>query len=519
MPNPATPGTVLTLAATILLALASFCTPLIKSLYLFKATLDNDDFTGTLTLGTLGYCIEQTSSTNCSSAGFGYTLDLDSILAITAIDIPTSLSKWITYVLIVNFFGMTILSSIVAGIGASVAMVAFGFDIVLFFLAKKRINSLSGASSSIGMSTWLVLAGWICLMFSGCAFGFGRRCIQSRGPRDPDGGARGRKVNPDDAYDEQIRQDAFQQEQDRKYRLANGDMAGQGGVGNPNHLPGFQPYETIPLTSTGNRGQGTDQWLEEEDEQDERDLGVGGNAAHLGYRDQAENPYAAGAVGVGAGNAYAGSIAGRSEVASYAMGGFNAGRGAGGRGLDQGAPYGQPGGLTRRESDDFAAGQATPGGYPSVTEAGQDYYQAEPYSDPYAQPYRQPYNSASTSPPPNRFFSPTTTASHYDTYSSPQLQQSQQQPDRQVSPAMHAPAPQRLADPQGNSYANFLDVQHHDQYVTSEASGSGGIERGLDGEGVTGPEPPRYELTATPGFSSDPSSGYRQEKSAFTGYP
>lgn len=72
--RPATPGTVLTLASTVCLALASFCVPMLKSLYFLKANLASTAFTGELTLGTLGYCLLKDGSTTCSSPSVGYNL-------------------------------------------------------------------------------------------------------------------------------------------------------------------------------------------------------------------------------------------------------------------------------------------------------------------------------------------------------------------------------------------------------------------------------------------------------------
>lgn len=71
--NPATPGFIVTLAATILLALVSFNTPIIKSIDFIKATFSDSGVNTTITLGTLGYCIDlSTNGTTCSKASVGY---------------------------------------------------------------------------------------------------------------------------------------------------------------------------------------------------------------------------------------------------------------------------------------------------------------------------------------------------------------------------------------------------------------------------------------------------------------
>lgn len=64
----ATPGTVLCLAATVLLAVTSFNTPLLKSLYFLEARFSAGEYSGTLHLGTLGYCLNDV----CQGPQVGY---------------------------------------------------------------------------------------------------------------------------------------------------------------------------------------------------------------------------------------------------------------------------------------------------------------------------------------------------------------------------------------------------------------------------------------------------------------
>lgn len=68
----ATPGTILCLAATVLLAIVSFNTPLLKSLYFLQANYSTGQYAGTLTLGTLGYCLTTNGATNCVGPTVGY---------------------------------------------------------------------------------------------------------------------------------------------------------------------------------------------------------------------------------------------------------------------------------------------------------------------------------------------------------------------------------------------------------------------------------------------------------------
>lgn len=72
--RPATPGFICTLTATILLAVVSFCVPYFKSVYFLKATIASSGVNGTITFGTLGYCLEFSNGTTCSSPSVGYEL-------------------------------------------------------------------------------------------------------------------------------------------------------------------------------------------------------------------------------------------------------------------------------------------------------------------------------------------------------------------------------------------------------------------------------------------------------------
>ena len=127
---------------------------------------------------------------------------------------------------------MACCSTCVSGFSAAVCMLAFIFDLVLFFITKSRINSIQGASASIGIGIWLTLAAWILLFFAGCFYGFGRCCVSRRPRRDRD-----REAAPrEDQYSEQMRLDAVKAEADRKARQKQGEMG----------LPAFQEYQ--PLT-------------------------------------------------------------------------------------------------------------------------------------------------------------------------------------------------------------------------------------------------------------------------------
>jgi hypothetical protein len=179
--------------------------------------------------------------------------------------------KWITYALVLHIvalglaaisaaFGllahvremsMSCFSTCISGFGATVALLAFIFDLVLFFVAKARINSIDGASAEIGTGIWLTLAAWLLLFFSGCFYGFGRCCIRRRPKKDKDWERNDNKTwapsnQHGPAPDEEHRLAAVKAEADRKARQ------GRGEVGLPafyEHQPDPHQPELQPLTA------------------------------------------------------------------------------------------------------------------------------------------------------------------------------------------------------------------------------------------------------------------------------
>ena len=73
--KPATPGFIITLTATILLALVSFSVPWFKFVFFLKASLAVEGISGYITFGVLGYCIHLDNGIvplTCSKASVGY---------------------------------------------------------------------------------------------------------------------------------------------------------------------------------------------------------------------------------------------------------------------------------------------------------------------------------------------------------------------------------------------------------------------------------------------------------------
>ncbi|KAF8320633.1 SUR7/PalI family-domain-containing protein [Cantharellus anzutake] len=264
--RPATPGFLTTLAATVLLVIVVFCVPYFKSIYFLKASLSDSGVTGSITLGTLGYCLNLPGNVTCSKPSIGYEFDPNSLLGNkTPIEIPAVVVKWLTYALVLHvvalvaagisaLFGllahvrelsMSCFSTCISGFGAAICLLAFIFDIIFFFVVKKRINSVKGGSASFGVAVWMTLAAWILLFISGCVYSLGRCCITTRGPDYERRRKRGRDEEDDvkggfNPQSEALRLDAVRAEEERKSRARDGKRE----VG----LPTFQEYERTPLT-------------------------------------------------------------------------------------------------------------------------------------------------------------------------------------------------------------------------------------------------------------------------------
>lgn len=216
----------------------------------------------------------------------------------TALQIPTVVVKWLTYALVLHIvafglagvaaiFGllahiremaMTCFSSCISGFAATVALTAFIFDLVIFFVAKSRMNSVSGGSASIGNAVWITLVAWVLLFFSGCFYGVGRCCIRRR-PRDNNrmGG---------NGYADQMRLDAVKAEVDRKARQQRGEIG----------LPPFQEYDPSQPLKARISGDGV--FLDEEDGvlyRDNQSVSTAGRAGMGSYgRRPSANGYAGG---------------------------------------------------------------------------------------------------------------------------------------------------------------------------------------------------------------------------------
>ncbi|BGP47082.1 hypothetical protein JCM10450v2_002934 [Rhodotorula kratochvilovae] len=250
--RPATPGTIVVLAATVLLILVTVSTPLVKSLYFLKATIDtsvgNTDINGTVKLGTFGYCVGGT----CTNAKLGYSLDIAELLGISGSlgGLSNSVLKWITYLLILHpiaagfgaisvIFGLlahtrgmagTTLSTCFASFAATFALLAFIFDMAVFIIAKKRIESSDvGGKAELGNAIWMTLAALILYAISGFFFGCGACIIRKRRREQQVSDSYRPAVDPE--YGAKLRAEAVQADYARK------EASGAALPNFPEHVP------------------------------------------------------------------------------------------------------------------------------------------------------------------------------------------------------------------------------------------------------------------------------------------
>lgn len=265
--------------------------------------------------------------------------------------IPTSVSKYLTYALVLHIialalaaialimallgmipgFNMMCFPTCMASFAGSVALIAFIFDLAIFYISKAAIDKVNGASASIGAAVWMTLAAWFCCAFAGCAFGMANCCCGGCGTdrdnhREKRRNRRNKKDREADAdsfddyrRDQDMRMHAIRDEERRKYQQ---------------DLPSFQPYEREPLNPTPE-----DKYLYDDTPVPYQGTGVQGVGMGYGRRNGAPNPYAQ-AAGAGVAGGYAGGYGQTLGVQRAPSSGSsmltagNAGVGAGGDGVD-----------------------------------------------------------------------------------------------------------------------------------------------------------------------------------------
>nr|XP_019044586.1 hypothetical protein I302_06499 [Kwoniella bestiolae CBS 10118]OCF23516.1 hypothetical protein I302_06499 [Kwoniella bestiolae CBS 10118] len=408
----ATPGTLACLAATILLAVVSFNTPLLKSLNFLSASFSSGQYSGSLTLGTLGFCHTLDGTDSCTGPQVGYEFDPNDVFGVTLFDIPEAITKYLTYVLILHIvalafaaiatiigifahsptFPLLCLSIWMAGIASTFAFLATVFDLAMFYIAKARINNVSGASAEIGMCVWLTLAAWVILALSGCFFGIGNCCGSCRTNSESGDSKRSKYDKNGGEEDYKMRMMAIDNERQRKQKQEQG-------------LPSFQQLV---------KDDGEDKYLIERDPQPQsqqqgglrRDgsvlQGVGMGYGRRNNKSPQDDPY-------GGSNGWNGHNGGYQNIAApppvarrlsdTTSAGDFVGVGAGGGGVD------------RPQQQGYGNGYYGENGYGNGSDQGHGYDQNDPYpqqnyNDPYSQnqqQYQDQYNHPSSAYPQDQY--------------------------------------------------------------------------------------------------------------------
>lgn len=106
----------------------------------------------------------------------------------------------------------------------------------MFYIARARINAVSGASASVGICVWLTLAAWVTTALAGCFFGFAKCCAFSN--------KRKQRTNRDEREYQAMKQDQDARSEFREDTIARGKRAG------PPVLPVKEEEVSVPLTAT-----------------------------------------------------------------------------------------------------------------------------------------------------------------------------------------------------------------------------------------------------------------------------
>lgn len=299
------PGIALSVIPVVLLAIVSFNTPLLKSLFFLKAEYSGFE----ATFGTLGYCTNggvavtngsAVDADGCVGPTIGYTFDPDAIFALQnpIFDIPNVVTKYLTYVLFLHVVGescgdsphgipLTSRKALCTGVAgillslldlipnfsllcfpaffqwltSALSLISFIIDAIMFYIARARINNVSGATATIGVCVWLTLAAWVLTAISGCVLGFGKCC--ARGNKRNQSKTRG-----DRAYEAMRQEQDAQAEWQREAGARGGKRVGP---------PVKEEEVSVPLTAT-------DKYLNDDDEEDKHGTVPYGSAVNgVGY--------------------------------------------------------------------------------------------------------------------------------------------------------------------------------------------------------------------------------------------
>lgn len=143
---------------------------------------------------------------------------------------------------------------------SALALISFIIDAIMFYIARARINNVSGATATVGVCVWLTLAAWVLTALAGCVLGFGKCCAM--------GNKRNQSKNRGDRAYEAMKQDMDAQAEFQRESLARGKRMGP---------PVKEEEVSVPLTAT-------DKYLNDDDEEDKQGtLPYGSSVDGVGY--------------------------------------------------------------------------------------------------------------------------------------------------------------------------------------------------------------------------------------------
>lgn len=143
---------------------------------------------------------------------------------------------------------------------SALALISFIIDAIMFYIARARINNVTGATATVGVCVWLTLAAWILTAISGCVLGFGKCCAM--------GNKRNQSKSRGDRAYEAMKQDQDAQAEFQRETLARGRRMGP---------PVKEEEVSVPLTAT-------DKYLNDEDDEDKHGtVPYGSSVDGVGY--------------------------------------------------------------------------------------------------------------------------------------------------------------------------------------------------------------------------------------------
>ncbi|KAH9462532.1 hypothetical protein Pst134EB_006424 [Puccinia striiformis f. sp. tritici] len=211
--GPNTLGTLVILAASIMLVMILSSAPYHPNLYFLAATVNSNasdlNQAGIIKMGVFGYCISTAQGNEvCPPPSIGYALDpkvmfdlphLPEFIKISDSIIQNVTKALVLHVIAALLAGLAFISGLVshieefsktcwtscfASMSASVTLLVTIFDLIFFSIIRARLNAMNSSNGSVsavyGNAMALTIVAWVLLAFSGLFFCAGRRLCNFR---------------------------------------------------------------------------------------------------------------------------------------------------------------------------------------------------------------------------------------------------------------------------------------------------------------------------------------------------